>query len=357
MRKKWFHTFLLITTLLLIGCTEPPPQKKEVIQLVKVFHVPGAEDVAQRSFPGIVEASEKVDLSFLVSGQIVEFPVKEGEQVKKGQLIARLDPTDYEVAVGEAQSKAQLAEANLDRTRKLLAKQFASQKEYDAQKTASDVAQAKLKLAQQNLKYTTLFASFSGEIAKTYVENFQNVLAKKPIVKLQNREVIDITIQIPESLVIRSDRLQKGIFAAEFETASGMQYAAKIKEVSTQANPETQTYSVTFMLTNPKDLNVLPGMTALIHAKFQLSKGKTEKIFTIPISAIFSDKKGTSYVWVILPSTHTLKKQEVSISRLAGEGAVVTEGLSPGQDIVAAGAEFVKEGMKVKPFVDSGSST
>lgn len=354
MRKKWPHTFLLSIALLLTGCTEAPPKEKSTIQSVKVFHVPGAEDVAQRSFPGIVEASEKADLSFLVAGQIIEFSLKEGEPVKKGQLIARLDSTDYEIAVEEAKSRDEQAQAQLERTTKLLAKQFASQKEYDARKTAAIVAQSKLKLAQQNVKYTKLFASFSGEIAKKYVENFQNVLAKKPVVKIQNREIIDIKVQIPESLVIRSDRVKNGVFEAEFETAPGSRYAAKVKEVSTQANPETQTYNVTFTLPNPKDLNVLPGMTAIIHTQFQLAKGKEEKIFTIPISAVFSDKKGTSYVWVIRPSIHTLKKQEVKVSRLSGEGAVITVGLSPGQDIVAAGAEFVKEDMKVKPFEKSG---
>jgi RND family efflux transporter MFP subunit len=357
MRKRWQNTFLLIIILLLIGCAEPPIKKKENIQLVKVFHVPGPEDVAQRSFPGLVEASEKADLSFLVAGQLIEFPVKEGETVKKGQLIARLDPTDYEIAVGEAKSRNEQTHAQLERTTKLLAKQFASQKEYDAWKTAADVAEAKLKLAQQNVKYTKLFASFSGEIAKKYVENFQNVLAKQQIVRLQNREVIDIKVQIPESLVIRSGRIQNGVFEAEFETAPGARYKVKVKEVSPQANPETQTYSVTFTLPNPKDLNIFPGMTAVIHAKFQFIKGTEEKIFTIPMSAVFSNKTGTSYVWVILPSTHTLKKQEVKVSRLAEKGAVITAGLSPGQDIVAAGAEFVKEGMKVKPFVDSGNST
>lgn len=340
-----------------MGCGETPPEEKRSIQLVKVFHVPGAEDVTQRSFPGIVEASEKVDLSFLVPGQIIEFLLKEGEKVQKGQLIARLDPTDYEIAVGEAKSRDEQAQAQLERTTKLLAKQFASQKEYDARKTAADVAQAKLKLAQQNVKYTRLFASFSGEIAKKYVENFQNVLAKKPIVRLQNREIIDIKVQIPENLVIRSNRVQNGVFEAEFETAPGSRYKTEVKEISTQANPETQTYSVTFTLSNPKDLNVLPGMTAIIHARFQLVKSKEEQIFTIPISSVFNDKKGKSYVWVIIPSTHTLKKQEVKISRLTGEGAVVTAGLSSGQDIVAAGAEFVKEGMKVKPFVDLGRSS
>lgn len=354
MGKRCPVVFLLITTLLLVGCRETPRQKKDIVQLVKVFHIEGPQDAAQRSFPGIVEASQKADLSFLVAGQLIEFPVKEGEQVTEGQLIARLDSTDYEVALGEAKSKAQLAEVNLDRTRKLLEKDFAPQKEYDALKTAADVANANLKLAEQNVKYTKLYASFAGEIAITYVENYQNILAKQPIVKLQNRDAIDIKVQIPEILVIRSDQLQNGVFEAEFETAPDSQYVAKVKEASTQANPETQTYSVTFTLANPKDLNVMPGMTAIIHAKVQFPKDIKEQIYTIPISSVFSDEKGTSYVWVILPSTHTLKKQEVKISRLAGEGAVVTAGLSPGQDIVAAGAEFVKEGMKVKPLEKLG---
>lgn len=344
----------LLPLLVLLGCKPSPPPKKEAVPFVKIFHIPGTKDSTERSFPGTVEASEKADLSFLVSGRLVDLPVKEGEKVTKGQLIARLDPTDYEIAVGEAKSKAELARVELDRTTKLLAKQFASKKEYDANKTAADVAEAKLKIAEQNLSYTSLFASFSREISKKYVENFQNVLAKKPIVRLQDRSIIDIKVQIPESLIIRSDRVKEGIFEVEFETAPEVRYKATLKEISTQANTETQTYSVLFTLPNPKELNVLPGMTAVIHAQFQLTKGKEENIFTIPISAVFSDKKGKSYVWVIRPSSSTLKKQEVKISRLVNEGAVITEGLSPGQDIVAAGAEFVKEGMTVKPFEASG---
>lgn len=354
MRKICSCMFLYIITAFLLGCRETQTEKKDIIRPVKVFHISGPEDVAQRSFPGIVEASQKADLSFQVTGKLIELPVKEGDQVKQGQLIAKLDPTDYEIAVAEAKSKYELAQVDLDRTTKLLEKQFASKKQYDANKTAADVAEAKLKLAQQNLIYTKLTAPFSGEISKRYLENFQNVLQKQPIVHLQNRERIDIKVQIPESLIIRSDRVKNGVFEAEFETAPDSRYQVQVKEISTQADPETQTYGVTFTLPTPKDLNVLPGMTAIIHVKFKLSKGKQEEIFTIPISSVFNDKKGESYVWVILPSTSTLKKQKVKIGKLVGDGVLVTQGLSPGQNIVAAGAEVVQEGMKVKPYEESG---
>lgn len=341
---------LLMIAFLLTACKQSPPAQKNVVPFVKVFHVPESEDTGQRTFPGMVDASQKADLSFLVAGRLIELSVKEGEKIGNGQLIAKLDPTDYEITVGETKSRLERAETQLNRTAKLLEKQFASQKEYDTEKTAVDVARAKYELAQQNLRYTKIHAPFSGEIAKRYVENFQNVRAKQPIVKLQNREFLDIKAQIPESLVIKSNQIKSGQFEASFETAPDLRYKVKIKEIATQANPETQTYEVTFTLPAPTNLQVLPGMTAVIHTHFQVNHNNAQQTFTIPISAVFNDQKGKSYVWVILPITETLQKQEVKISRLSGEGAVITKGLLPGQNIVAAGAEFVKEGMKVKPF-------
>jgi len=348
--KLSIFLFMMISISLLSGCKKSSPVQQKPVPFVKVFHVPESEGDGLRSFPGVVEASQKADLSFLVAGKLIELPIKEGEKVEKGQLIGRLDPADYEIAVGEAQSKLELAEVELDRTKKLLEKDFASKQQYDANKTAVDVAQAKFDLTQQNLSYTKLYASFSGEIAKRYVDNFQNVLAKQPIVKLQNRESLDIKVQIPESLIIRSERVKAGEFEAEFETVPDLRFKAQVKEIATQANPDTQTYDVTFTLPNPQNLQVLPGMTAVIHTHFQINKNESEQAFMIPVSAVFSDKQGKSYVWVIDPTTQTLKKQEVKITWLSEKGVLVSEGLLPGQNIVAAGAEFVKEGIKVKPF-------
>lgn len=354
MGRKVSSAFLLVISLFLNGCEQKQTPQKNLVRTVKVFRVAGPEKTAQRTFPGIVDASDRVDLSFQVPGQINEFPVKEGDRVKKGQLIAKLNPTDYEIAVGEAKSKLESAQAQLERTQKLLAKQFASQKQYDADKTATDTAKAQLELAQQNLRYTQIMAPYDGEVAKKYVENFQNVIAKKPIVRMQNRKNLDIKVQIPESLIIRSERFKRGMVEAEFETAPGIRYKVALKEISTQANVETQTYTVTFTLPSPTNLTVLPGMTAIIHAQFELPKGE-EQLFTIPVTAVFNDKKGVSYVWLIEPSTNKLKKQAVKVGRLTGTGATIIEGLVQGEKIVAAGAEFLEEGMVVRAFESTGS--
>jgi len=354
MGKTYPYMLAFVMTLFLSGCGEKDQETKEIVRPVKVFHILGPEDFAKRSFPGKVEASQKADLSFPLAEELIELPIKEGEQVKQGQLIAKLNPTNFEIAVAEAKSKVEFAQLQLERTRRLLEKEFASQAEYDAHKTAADVAEAALGVARKSLEDTSLLAPFSGEIARRYVENFQNVQAKQPIVRLQNRSYIDVEIQIPESLAIRSDKLENALFEVEFETALGSRYKAKVKEVAGKADPDTQTYKVTLILPSPKDLNVLPGMTAIVQVKAKIIKDKEEKIFSIPTSTVFSDKGGKSYVWVILPSTNTLKKLEIKIERLVGEDIVVTQGLEPGQNLVAAGVKFLREGEKVNPLETSG---
>ena len=141
----------------------------------------------------------------------------------------------------------------------------------------------------------------------------------------------------------------------EFETAPGSRYQAKIKEIAAQADPETQTYAATLILPSPSDLNVLPGMTAIVHVKVQLEAGEAKTIFVIPASAVFSEAEGKTYVWVIEPSTNILKKQEVMIERLYGDDVVVTQGLLEGHNIVAAGVDFLHEGNQVFPLEEIGS--
>ncbi len=352
---KYITGFSLLTAAVLLnGCGESDEKKPEVVRPVKVLHISKADEGMARSFPGKVEASEKADLAFRVSGIIIELPVKEGDQVKKGQLVAKLDPKDFQIVVDETKSKSEYANVQLERYTKLLAEKVTSQSKYDAQKTAADKAKADLDTALQNLEYTQLLAPFDGEIAKRYVENYQNVKEKEVIVRLHNRENIDVTVQIPESLAMHTKGKDTIMIEAEFDAATGKRYAATVKEVSSQADPDTQTYKVTLTLPAPKGLNLFPGMTTTIYVKEQAAGKGAETSFQIPVSAVFADAESKSNVWVIDPSTQTLKKQLVTLGQLAADKVLVTQGLAEGQDIVAAGVKFLKEGMKVTPYEKKG---
>src|ERR1044071_8554770 len=110
---------LCICTSLVQGCKEEKKSVSEIIRPVKVFHIATQEGSVQRTLPGKVEASEKADLAFLVAGKIIKFPVKEGEAVKRDQLIAKLDPKDFEIVLEEARAKAEYAKVQLERSTQL----------------------------------------------------------------------------------------------------------------------------------------------------------------------------------------------------------------------------------------------
>lgn len=344
------HYLVCVVLLSLASCKEPVKEQENIVRSVKVYEIHGPEEFAKRTFPGKVEASQKADLSFPLPGELTKLTVREGDEIKLGQLIAEIDPTNYQIAVDEAKSKWELAKIELERTRKLREKDFATPAEYDAKKTAAEAAKARLGVAEKNLSDTVLLAPFEGEVAKRYVDNFQNVQAKQPVVRLQNRKNIDVEIQIPESIAIQTDKVKDAKYNVEFETAYGKQYPANVKEVATSASEDTQTYAVTLILPNPEGMLILPGMTAVVHVKAEIIDQGEQNIFVIPSTSVFSDEKGKSFVWLISPQSAELEKREVHLDRLLGKTVAVNKGLKPGEKIVATGVDFLKEGQKVKPF-------
>lgn len=348
MRKNIYGWLLL--PLMLAACGEEEEKKPETIRPAKVFHVTTPESANSRSFPGKVEASEKADLSFRVPGKIIEFPVREGDQVKEGQLIAKLDPKDYQLVVDETRAKYDYNKGQLDRYAELLKEKFVAQAKYDAQKSATDVAKANLDTAEKNLEYTNLLAPFEGEVAQRYVENFQTIKEKEPIVRLQNRNQIDVSLQIPESVIIRQGERNNLSMEAEFDSAPGKRYPAKVKEISSRPDPDTQAYKVTLTLPAPSDLNILPGMTTTIYATYTSKEDQNTNAYMIPTSAIFADEEGRTNVWLVDQESKTIKRQPISFENLGSNQIKVTEGLNPGDTIVAAGVKFLREGMKIRPI-------
>jgi multidrug efflux pump subunit AcrA (membrane-fusion protein) len=110
--------FILLAAILIIGCGEEEKETTQVVKPVKTVTVSGFGE-GEITFPATVEAGEKLLMSFRIPGRIVQLPVKEGEEVNRGQLIARLDPKDYQIAINEARAEFNKAEADLKRYQKL----------------------------------------------------------------------------------------------------------------------------------------------------------------------------------------------------------------------------------------------
>jgi RND family efflux transporter MFP subunit len=302
-------------------------------------------------FTAVLDASRKADLSFKVSGELVEFNVNQGEDVTEGQIIAKLDKRDIKIQLSEAQSSFDKSRADYQRAKNLIRSNTISQADFDKILALYNSSKAKLETANNNLEYTELKASFNGIIAKKYTENFQEVSAKSPIVALHDLSNIYLKIDVPESIMIRVQREDVPTnLIARFDAIKDVEFPLVFKEVSTQADDVTKTYEVTLSMVNPKEHTLLPGMTARVTAENLLPSNETTPYFYLPVNTVLKDSKG-NYIFMVIDQgdgVGKIKRQVVTIGELTQLGIEIFSGIKQGDKVLTAGMSKVIDGMDVK---------
>ena len=211
--------------------------------------------------------------------------------------------------------------------------------------------EAKRKMAKDALEDTYLRAPFPGLIAKRLVDNYDEVRAGQPIVKLQGIDKVEILVNVPESEMAPVRKKSKEVTAmAEFPAAPGKKYKLTLKEYATQADADTQTYQVVLVMPQPKDIHVLPGMTASVMITQKNSRRKKAAVIIPAIAVMGEPGKGT-FVWIYDPKNMTVHKKQVKAWEMVGSANIeILDGLKGGETIVVAGVTKLQEGMKVKPW-------
>ena len=349
---------------LIIACSEPPPAEiKEVSRPAKIFTVkkPGSGFI--RSFPGEVRATDEANLAFRVAGELMELPAKRGMRVKQGDLLARLDPSDHQALVDKAQAEYNLSKAQFDRVAELLERQLVSKADYEQKLALMKVNQSDLARARNNLDYTRIYAPFDGVLARRMAENYESVAAGQVIMVLQTGKMIDVVVDIPESIMARFERRETQSnprpVQVRIQPKSGKTYPAYYKEHESQADPSTLTYKVTFSLPVPDDVNVLPGMSATVIANLSGLYAGGDTSLLVPIEAVFSAEDepldtAERYLWWVDPDSMRAQRRAVQVGLLTGNNIVVNGGIEEGDLIIAAGVHAVAEGMLVRPMVREG---
>jgi RND family efflux transporter MFP subunit len=348
---------LLLAGLVACGGAEPTVPEP-TSRPVKVFLVEGGAGDAVRSFPGKVNASQRAELAFRVSGKVQEVLVKEGDLVQEGQVLARLDPADYELVLEDRQARFDNSQSNFKRARELVKAGNISRLDFDRMEAEYRSATAALSQARKDLEYTILTAPFAGRIAQRGVENFEEVVAKQAVIWLQNINQLDIVIDLPESLV-RSIRggvsrevgnpghTEPAVRAtATFQGRGEQTFALQPKEVSTRADPQTQTFRATLTMPAPTAFTVLPGMTATVSLDLS-GLVSVDSVKWVPARAVQADAGLEPRVWLLDPVSMTVSPRKVSIGRLSGSMLEITDGLVGGEEIIAVGAPYLAEGMRV----------
>lgn len=338
--------------IMMTGCDKPVVTEASV-RPVKTMMVGVVKNEDMRQYPAKVRATQRVKLAFQVGGRILKFPVKAGDHVKKGEIIAELDPRDYENALKSAAARFNESKTDFDRQSILVKKSAVSVSVFEAKKMAYEVAESDMRVAQKAFDDTTLRAPFDGVVAGTYVDNFQNVKAQEVVISLQDISHVELLINVPEKDVIRStygmtiDSLKnKMSLYAIFPSLGSRRFVLKIKEFETEADSSSQTFKAVMTMPAPADLNIMPGMTALVMVSGSEPAAAKGDCW-VPVSAVTEDSNGKRHVW-LLDKELRAHKRIVDVGTVNGDRIQLKNGLNSGDKIAITGVNMICEGMKVK---------
>ncbi len=347
-RKPSFAILILASLFFISGCEEPPQTYVASSRPVKTIVIGGEATGDTRSFPAVVDAIQKAEISFRVDGKVQKIHVKEGDEVKKGQTLAELDPTDFKIRLNDRQASYDTAKANFDRAAALVKKGAISQVDHDNIRAKYHTAKANRDTAKQDLLYTKLKANFDGYIAKRHVEKFEEVVLSQTVFSLEDVSTLKIKIDVPENLMILVNKSREGKrnLSAVFDNISNQEFPLSFLEASTKADPNTKTFKVTLKMDSPEKYNVLPGMTATVFADLFGEETQSDTAIALPVSAVISNNEKQATVWIVDEKTMTVNPKKVTPGLMIGDTMQVT-GLNPGERVVVAGAPFLRDNMKV----------
>ncbi len=350
--KSFVTCSVVLLLLLASGCDEKEPEKAAVIRPVLAVKVGDIAAIGGRSFPGQARAIQQANLSFDVSGTLKNRPVKLGDTVTKGQLLASLDPRDYQSSLKAAQAEFTKSKANFERAQELVEKDYISKAEYDRMQAATKVAAAQVETASKALDDTELKAPFAGRISELYVENFQAVQAKQQVIRLVDTSRIEMVIDIPEALISIVPYVKSVL--VKFAAFPDQKIVAGVKEIGAEASKTTRTYQVVLVMDQPKGITILPGMAGEARGNpddipKKIAEQGGSMGLLIPVSAVFSpDGSNKSYVWIIDEKSGIASRREVVTGQIKSTGLQISKGLKSGEWIATAGVHSIREGQKVK---------
>ncbi len=357
MKRKNMTLLHLMGLVLLLGCSDTEkenPGDSNTQQPKTVAWLTLAESNAnnQRLLAGIISAAERTQLSFQSQGQVESIHVKVGELFQKGQVLAKLDKTNYRLQLQRA--KAQLntaiaqrnqAQTEVLRREHLVKSKAVSKSQLDAfrlQLTSAqqkiNASEAQVELAQKQLKDTDLIAPFSGTVTAKLAEVAQLVSPKVPIFLAEAEQAPEVAFSIPENMS-RQVALGQQV-TVTLSALPEMMLTGKVTEISSQA--QLGAFPAKLTLTNPPKA-IKAGMSAEIHFDFQKINGSPNKGFHIPPSALGADENDQHYVYRIAQQSTQLLLQSIPVEviSLSGSDVLVKGDLSAKDKLVRSGLGFL----------------
>ncbi|MDF1696142.1 MAG: efflux RND transporter periplasmic adaptor subunit [Saprospiraceae bacterium] len=375
--------------LFLFACSgsEKNANSTQSIRPVKYINVGQSDRIGQHSYTGLAKAQQEANLSFKVGGTINNIPVKVGDLVRKGQVLARLDATDYQVnydqsVANDQNSKAQIgsAEAQLENAKSNLKtarsnyKRFeklyennsisisdfeqakssflsadasfkAAEKQVEAAKAGERSSSSMVRSASNQVNYTQLKAPFSGIISRINVEENEVVGQGSPVIEINSVTNPDVEVGVSENAISEIKAQQK--VKVQFRTLHDKMFEGVVHEIGYSSNAST--YPVTIRLIE-SDERIRPGMPASAVFSFDDHHSNASALL-VPPSSVGEDNEGNFVYTLVEEGEHyRCKKKNVKIGELSDNGFEIISGLSNGEKVAAAGLNVLRDDMLVSLY-------
>lgn len=339
---------LWLLPLVLTACHENPQQLKEKLLggpaeerviPVGIQCIDSVNSTVHNSYPGYLEEGQSIDIAFKYGGTLQHLNVKEGERVRKGQVLAQASSPTLENTLRSAQATLDQAQDAYNRLKKVHDNGSLPEIKWKEMETNLEKALSAYELAQAMMQDNTLTAPISGIVTAVDAHIGENTIPLKPIMKIINTEGIVVKIAVPEteiSQISMDDQAEIVIPALD-----NRRYSGKVTEKSMTASLLTHSYPVKVTVNQP-DKGLRPGMIG----KVELYSNATQSI-VIPANAVLINKDG-KFVWVVDDGRATRKF--ITLSGYSGKGVIVSEGLSQGDRVIIEGYQKISEGMKVSEY-------
>jgi RND family efflux transporter MFP subunit len=349
---------LLAAALVLAGCSKPAPVA-EPIRAVKVVTVGVQSMQSDIEFAGEVRARVESRLGFRVAGKMTRRAVELGQRVKRGQVLAQLDPQDYKLAADAAKAQLAAAATNRDlaaadfkRFKELKDQNFISGAELERRESTLKAARAQFEQARAQLSgqgnqvaYATLVADVSGVVTAIEAEPGQVVAAGTPVVRIAQDGPREVVFSVPEDKVAA---IKPGTGVTVRLWSASTSFTGVVNEVAASADPVTRTFVVKASL----DAKDAPALGTTVSVLPQALQRGDAPVIKLPTSAFRQDGK-LAAVWVLEPASMTVRLQPVQIATADGNEVVVASGLQPGMQVVVAGVHVLSPGQKVTIYKEN----
>jgi RND family efflux transporter MFP subunit len=326
--------------------------------MVRAYKIPDPSEarLGQRSFSGTLQARYQSLLGFRVAGKIIHRGVEVGDRVTKGQILFRLDPTDYDLQLQVAQAdleaaKSQLVqiEAEEGRLADLRKTRSTSQSDYDLAVSLRDTARSRMQaagnretLAKNQRQYADLVADQDGLVTRLMAEVGQVVSPGQPVGQWVHGTELEAVVSVPESM---QQALSQSRASVEFWSMPGVSVPCTLREISPIADPASRTYDAKFTLVDPPT-GLAIGMTANVVIYRDQEDG-----FSIPMGAI-AESQGSPIVWRIVADGR-VQAVPVEILKYGSQFATVRGSLGQGDQIISAGVQRIDPQCKVRVWQDN----